>query len=68
MRFWLADYDWRGSYGAYEEKRYAVVAETKEVALSLVMEAEPKTTATLWSITEIITEKAKAYYISSFCP
>ena len=67
MRFWLANYDWSGGYGAYEEKRYVVVAETKEVALGLVLEAEPETTAPLWDITEISNEKAEAHYVSSRC-
>lgn len=67
MKFWHAEYDYHGGYGAFDEKQYAVVAETKEVALGLVLMVEPTTKASEWEITEIDSTKACAHFISSRC-
>lgn len=37
MKTFLAHYYWTGGWGAFNEKYYIVIAETKEVALGLVL-------------------------------
>ena len=67
MKLWKADYEWFGDYGAYVERRYIIIAETREVALGLALEAEPHTGAGDWTLTELDSTNAKAHFISSRC-
>ena len=36
MKVWAVEYNWYGSYGAYEEKHYVVFARTKEKAIEKI--------------------------------
>jgi len=67
MKTWKAIYDWSGSWGAFEEKYYIIIAETKEVALGLALEAEPETAACNWTIELINNERAEAHYMTGRC-
>lgn len=64
-KVWHAEYDWRGGWGAYEEKQCVVVAETKSAALGWVLMEHKDTDGADWTITEIKTSEAGVTYISS---
>jgi len=64
LRVFRASYYWHGSYGAYEEKEYIVIANTKEEALGIVLEAEAKTNAKNWEVTEIDIDEAGTIHIN----
>lgn len=64
MKVFDATYAWQGGWGAYEYRDYVIIANTKEEALGLALEAELNTKAENWLINEINTSLPKAHYIS----
>ena len=65
MKIWNCEHDWRGSWGAYQTNYVIVVAETKEDALERAkLEIREVSSDQDWTITEIPTHEANAFYIS----
>lgn len=64
MKVWRAEYYWGGGYGAYQSYYAVVVAETKSVALGLVLEEYADTDAEGWELSEIDTTAAEVHYIT----
>ena len=53
MMTFIGNYEVSGSYGYYDNRYCVVIAETKEVALGLVLEEYPDTMARDWEILEV---------------
>jgi hypothetical protein len=57
FKVWHCNYNWQGSYGAYQEYDCVVVAEIKDKALGMALMAYPDTHAQDWTATEIPLEE-----------
>jgi hypothetical protein len=64
-KVWNAHYDWSGGWGAFEEIKCVVVAETMESALGWVLMGYPETSACFWILTEIQIETPGVTHMSS---
>ena len=64
MKVFIANYYWHGRYGAFHSIDTVVVAETKDVALGLLLESYNFSTKEDWTIYEINLNEASVYHIN----
>lgn len=65
MKVFTAIYRWTGSYGAYDDRDYIVVANTANEALDFILAQADDTVAEYWTIEEVPTTEPITLYISS---
>ena len=65
MKTFIAEYNWHGSWGAYEWIAAVVVEENEEKALERALRMYPRTTEGRWEFEEINTKEAEFHGIMS---
>ena len=65
MKFFSAHYHQSFGWGAYTTHEYAVVANTRDEALGLVLTAEPDSQAAGWTICELDGETPAAHHLTT---
>lgn len=69
MKVFHVRFFWHGSYGAFKEVDFVVIAETSDKAIGMAAQSRPDLTNDLayWSVEELSTENNAVFHINESC-